>query len=63
MNETERRRKGLVEMLAANIYLGDHHVEITMDDAAILAANLAPLVEQIVNARVAEVRKSNSRVT
>lgn len=45
-------RKALVEMMAVNMHSGDHHVDLTMEDAAALATGLAPLVEQIISARV-----------
>lgn len=59
MTEIDHRsHKALVEMLAANVYAGGvGQVTLTMEDAAVLATNLAPLVERIINARVNAVRK------
>lgn len=52
MMEQDQGRKALVEMMAYNIYTGEHKLKITMPDAAMLAENLAPLVERIIDARV-----------
>lgn len=52
MTNRDQGRKALVEMMAVNMHSGDHHIDLTMEDAAVLATGLAPLVEQIINARV-----------
>lgn len=52
VTKRDQSRKALVEMMVANMHGGDHHVDLTLNDAVILAERLAPLVERIIDARV-----------
>lgn len=61
MTERDQTRKALVEMMAVNMHSGDHHVDLTMEDAAALATGLAPLVEQIISARVSTALRERDR--